>query len=42
LLSEELARETLLQAGISSRKFKTILEDNPLKLLQRIKRVRRV
>jgi putative hydrolase len=39
LLSEELAKETLKQAGISSRKFKTILEDNPLKLLQRIKRV---
>jgi putative hydrolase len=40
LLSDELARETLTQAGISSRKFKTILEDNPLKLIQRIKRVR--
>ena len=39
LLTEELARTTLTQAGISSRKFKTILEDNPLKLLQRIKRV---
>lgn len=39
LLSEKLARDTLTQAGISSRKFKTILEDNPLKLLQRIKRV---
>jgi putative hydrolase len=39
LLSEELAKETLIQAGINSRKFKTILEDNPLKLLQRIKRV---
>lgn len=39
LLSEELARDTLAKAGISSRKYKAILEDNPLKLLQRIKRV---
>jgi putative hydrolase len=38
LLSEELAKETLKQAGISSRKLKSILEDNPLKLLQRIRR----
>jgi histidinol phosphatase-like PHP family hydrolase len=38
LLSEELAKETLTQAGINSRKFKSILEDNPLKLLQRIRR----
>ena len=39
LLSEELARETLTQAGINSHEFKRILEDNPLKLLQRIRRV---
>jgi putative hydrolase len=40
LLSDQAARETLHQAGISSRKFKQILESNPLKLLQRIKRLR--
>jgi putative hydrolase len=40
LLSDQAARETLRQAGISSRKFKQILESNPLKLLQRIKRLR--
>lgn len=39
LLSEELAKETLTQAGIDSHEFKTILEDNPLKLLQKIQRV---
>ncbi len=39
LLTEELARNTLIQAGISARKFKTILTDNPLKMLQRIKSV---
>lgn len=39
LLSEQLAREVLAQAKISSRKFKQILETNPLKLLQRIGRL---
>jgi putative hydrolase len=39
LLSEELARATLSQSGISSRKFRQILEHNPLKLLQRIRRL---
>ena len=39
LLSEELARATLSQAGVSSRKFRQILEHNPLKLLQRIRRL---
>lgn len=37
LLSEELARATLTEAGIGKRNFQAILEDNPLKLLQRIK-----
>jgi histidinol phosphatase-like PHP family hydrolase len=40
LLSDEAAKETLRQAGINSRKFKQILESNPLKLLRRIKRLR--
>jgi putative hydrolase len=39
LLTEELAQDTLRQAGISSRKFRQILEYNPLKLLQRIRRL---
>ena len=39
LLSAQLAKETLRQSGISSRKFKQILEHNPLKLLQRIRRL---
>jgi histidinol phosphatase-like PHP family hydrolase len=39
LLTEQLAKDTLRQAGVSSRKFKRILEDNPLKLLQRIRRL---
>jgi putative hydrolase len=39
LLSDSLARETLRQAGITSRKFKQILELNPLKILQRIGRL---
>jgi histidinol phosphatase-like PHP family hydrolase len=39
LLSQELARETLSQSSISSRKYRQILEHNPLKLLQRIRRL---
>jgi histidinol phosphatase-like PHP family hydrolase len=39
LLTGELARSTLGQSGIGSRKFKQILEHNPLKLLQRIRRL---
>lgn len=39
LLSKELARETLSQSGISSHKYRQILEHNPLKLLQRIRRL---
>jgi histidinol phosphatase-like PHP family hydrolase len=39
LLTEKLAQDTLRQAGISSRKFRQILEYNPLKLLQRIRRL---
>jgi histidinol phosphatase-like PHP family hydrolase len=39
LLSEQLAKQTLTQAGISPRKFKSILELNPLKLLQRVRRI---
>ena len=38
LLTEQLAKDILRQADISSRKFKQILEHNPLKLLQRIRR----
>jgi putative hydrolase len=37
LLAKPSAKEMLAQAGISSRKFKQILELNPLKLLQRIR-----
>jgi putative hydrolase len=39
LLSDSAADEVLQQAGISSRKFRQVLETNPLKLLQRIKRL---
>jgi histidinol phosphatase-like PHP family hydrolase len=39
LLSLSLARETLRRSGISNRKYKTILEHNPLELLQRIRRL---
>jgi putative hydrolase len=39
LLSEGLARTTLSQSGVSSRKYRQILEHNPLKLLQRIRRL---
>ena len=39
LLTESLARDTLRQAGVSSRKFKQILHNNPLKLLQKIRRL---
>ncbi len=38
LLTDQLAKDILRQAGISSRKFKQVLEYNPLKLLQRIRR----
>jgi putative hydrolase len=38
LLTDALAKETLRQAGVSSREFKQILEQNPVKLLQRIRR----
>jgi histidinol phosphatase-like PHP family hydrolase len=38
LLTEQLAKDILRQAGISSRKFKQVLEHNPLRLLQRIRR----
>jgi len=38
ILTEKKAREVLGQAGISSRKFKQILKDNPLKLLQKLRR----
>jgi putative hydrolase len=39
LLSEQIAKEVLHKAGISSREFKQILESNPLKLLQKIRRL---
>jgi putative hydrolase len=39
LLSEKLAKSVLNISGISSRKFKQILEHNPLQLLQRIKQI---
>jgi len=39
LLSDQLATDILHQAGINSRQYKQILESNPLKLLQRIKRL---
>lgn len=38
LLTGALAKETLRQAGISSRGFRQVLEHNPVKLLQRIRR----
>jgi putative hydrolase len=38
LLTDALAKETLRQAGISSRELKQVLEHNPVKLLQRIRR----
>jgi len=38
LLTDALAKETLRQAGISSREFRQVLEQNPVKLLQRIRR----
>jgi len=38
LLTEALANETLRQAGVSSREIEQILEHNPVKLLQRIRR----
>jgi histidinol phosphatase-like PHP family hydrolase len=38
LLNEHLAKDILRQAGISNRKFKQVLELNPLKLMQRIGR----
>ncbi|MGA2157863.1 MAG: histidinol phosphate phosphatase domain-containing protein [Dehalococcoidia bacterium] len=37
LLTSELAKDILGRAGISNRKFKQVLEHNPLKLLQRIR-----
>ena len=39
LLTEQLAKDTLRQSSVSSRKFKQILEFNPLKLIQRIRRL---
>jgi histidinol phosphatase-like PHP family hydrolase len=38
LLTEQLAKDILRHAGISDRKFKQVLEHNPLRLLQRIRR----
>jgi histidinol phosphatase-like PHP family hydrolase len=38
LLTDAMAKETLRQAGISSREFKQVLEQNPVTLLQRIRR----
>jgi len=38
LLTDALAKETLRQAGISGQELKQILEHNPVKLLERIKR----
>jgi histidinol phosphatase-like PHP family hydrolase len=38
LLSDVLAKETLRQAGIRSREYKKVLEHNPVKLLERIRR----
>ena len=38
LLTQQLAKDILRQAGINNRKFKQVLELNPLKLLQRIRR----
>jgi putative hydrolase len=39
LLSEDMAKDVLRKAGVGSRKFKQILEFNPLQLLQRIRRL---
>ena len=39
LLSDQMTKDVLRQAEINSRKFKQILESNPLKLLQRIRRL---
>jgi histidinol phosphatase-like PHP family hydrolase len=39
LLSDQVTKDVLRQAGINSLKFKQILESNPLKLLQRIRRL---
>ena len=39
LLSDQITKDVLRQAGINSLKFKQILESNPLKLLQRIRRL---
>jgi len=39
LLNAQLAKDTLRLSNINSRKFKQILEFNPLKLLQRIRRL---
>ncbi len=38
LLTTVLANETLVQAGVNSREIDQILEHNPMKLLQRIRR----
>jgi len=38
LLTTALANETLVQAGVNSREINQILEHNPMKLLQRIRR----
>lgn len=38
LLTTALANETLVQAGVNSREIDQILEHNPMKLLQRIRR----
>lgn len=39
LLSDALSVEVLSQAGINSGKFETILKHNPLKLLQKVRRL---
>lgn len=39
LITSQLARETLRQCGINSRKYKEILERNPVELLQRIRKL---
>jgi len=39
LLCEDMVKDVLRKAGISTRKFKQILEFNPLQLLQRIRRL---
>jgi hypothetical protein len=38
LLTAALAKDTLVQAGVNSREIDRILETNPEKLLQRIRR----